>query len=224
MASAPKTSGLVARPEKRRTCAFEADAQHLPRLGHFDGFRYLLDVTDLTIDDATVPDPTVRLAADGDQTAFAHLVTDHHGSMVRVAYAITGDAEAAADAAQIAWSIAWRRLGSLRDHRTIRAWLVAIAANEARKGLRRQRGRPVLDISTTLEVGAGGDPADRIATVDLARVLRSLAPDDRTLLALRFVAGLDSTEIAAQLGISASGVRSRLARLIERLRTEFDHV
>ena len=181
-------------------------------------------MTDLTIDDATAPDPTVRLAADGDQAAFAHLVTEHHASMVRVAYAITGDAEAAADAVQIAWSIAWRRLGSLRDHGTIRAWLVAIAANEARKGLRRRRERPVLDISTTLEVGAGGDPADRIATVDLARVLRSLAPDDRTLLALRFVAGLDSTEIATQLGISASGVRSRLARLIERLRTELDHV
>ena len=181
-------------------------------------------MTDLAIDDATVPDPTVRLAADGDQAAFAQLVAEHHASMVRVAYAICGDAEAAADAVQIAWSIAWRRLGSLRDHSAIRAWLVAIAANEARKGRRRQWGRPVLDISTTLEVGAGGDPADRIATVDLARALRSLAPDDRTLLALRFVAGLDSTEIATQLGLSGSGVRSRLARLIERLRTELDHV
>ena len=181
-------------------------------------------MTDLTIDDATVPDPTVRLAADGDQSAFAHLVAEHHASMVRVAYAITGDGEAAADAVQIAWSIAWRRLGSLRDHSTIRAWLIAIAANEARKGRRRQRARPVVDISATLGVGAGGDPADRIATLDLARALRSLAPDDRTLLALRFVAGLDSTEIATQLGISGSGVRSRLARLIERLRTELDHV
>ena len=199
-------------------------AQDVVRLGHFDSFRYLPNVTDLTIADAAVPDPTVRLAAGGDQAAFAHLVAEHHASMVRVAYAITGDADAAADAVQIAWSNAWRRLGSLRDHSTIRAWLVAIAANEARKGRRRQRGRPVLDISATLGVGAGGDPADRIATVDLARVLRSLAPDERTLLALRFVAGLDSTEIATQLGISGSGVRSRLARLIERLRTELEHV
>ena len=30
-------------------------------------------------------------------------------------------------------------------------------------------------------------------------------------------------EIAAQLGMSASGVRSRLSRLIESLRTELDH-
>lgn len=179
-------------------------------------------MTDLTIDHATAPDPTIRLAAGGDQAAFAELVNEHHASMARVAYAITGDREAAADAVQIAWSIAWRRLGTLRDHRMIRGWLVAIAANEARKSLRRQRGRPVIDISKTLELHAGGDPADRIATVDLARALGALSPDDQMLLALRFVAGLDSMEIAIQLRISASGVRSRLARLTERLRRELD--
>jgi len=94
--------------------AFDADAQGrcvwtLPQ------FPVLPNLTYLTIDDATAPDPTVRLAADGDQAASAHLVTEHHASMVRVAYAITGDAEAAAGAVQIAWSIAWRRLGSLRE-------------------------------------------------------------------------------------------------------------
>ena len=59
-------------------------------LEYFDRFRYLPDVTDLTIDDATALDPTVRLAASGDQAAFAHLVTEHHASMVRVACTITG--------------------------------------------------------------------------------------------------------------------------------------
>ena len=34
-----------------------------------------------------------------------------------------------------------------------------------------------------------------------------LGPDDRRLIALRYVAGLNSTEIAAQLGGSASGIR-----------------
>ena len=40
---------------------------------------------------------------------------------------------------------------------------------------------------------------------------------------LRYVAGFDSTEIARQTGISASGVRTRLARILERLRLEIDH-
>lgn len=165
----------------------------------------------------------VAQAAAGDQAAFARLVAEHHPSMARVAYAITGDRETAADVVQSAWSIAWRRLAALRDPATVRAWLVAIAANEARQALRRRRTRTIVDLSTVPEQTAGGDPADRIATVDLSRVLRSLNPDERSLLALRFGAGLDSTAIAAQLGMSASGVRSRLARLIERLRLDLDH-
>jgi RNA polymerase sigma-70 factor (ECF subfamily) len=171
---------------------------------------------------AAVPSIVARAAA-GDQVAFARLVAEHHPAMARVAYAITGDAESAADATQTAWSIAWRKLGSLRDQGTVGAWLVAIAANEARQTLRRHRTSTIVDLSNVSEDRGGGDPSDRIQTVDLARVLRSLNPDERSLLALRFAAGLDSTEIATQLGISASGVRSRLSRLIERLRLDLDH-
>lgn len=166
---------------------------------------------------------TVAQAAAGDEAAFALLVAEHHPSMARVAYAITGDRDTAADAVQGAWSVAWRRLGSLRDQGAVRAWLVAIAANEARQVLRRQRTRTIVDLSSVGDDRGGGDPSDRIQTVDLVRVLRGLNPEDRSLLALRFAAGLDSTEIAPQLGMSASGVRSRLSRLIERLRLDLEH-
>ena len=119
--------------------------------------------------------------------------------------------------------LSWRRLHTLRDPEQVHAWLIAIAANEARQSLRRQRRRPVVDISDALDHGAGGDPADTIDLVDLQRALSRVSPDDRRLLALRFVAGFESTEIARQIGGSASGVRSRLARLIDRLRTDIDH-
>jgi RNA polymerase sigma-70 factor (ECF subfamily) len=143
--------------------------------------------------------------------------------MARVAYVICGDAETARDAVQSAWAIAWRRIGSIRDPGQIRSWLVAVAANEARQAIRRQRRIHVADIADANAIVGDGDPADRISVVDLRRVLRGLTPDERTLLALRYVAGLDSTEIAAQLGGSASGVRSRLARLLDRLRIDLDH-
>jgi len=174
----------------------------------------VLDANTLTV--------TIRRAADGDPAAFARLVAEHHAAMSRVAYVITGDQTAAADAVQSAWSIAWRRSGSLRDPAQVRAWLVAIAANEARQSVRRARRQPVVDLSAARDRPAGGDPADTIDLVDLERALRRLGPDDRSLIALRYVAGLDSSEIAAQLGGSASGIRSRLARLLDRLRTDPD--
>ena len=172
--------------------------------------------------DATTLAATVKRAAEGDQVAFARLIADHHAGMTRVAYVIVGDQAAAADAVQSAWSIAWRRIGSLRDPSQVRAWLVAIAANEARQLARRGRRRPVVDLSVALDVRGAGDPADAIDLLDLERAMRRLDPDDRRLIALRYVAGLDSTEIAAYLGGSASGIRSRLARLLERLRTDLD--
>jgi RNA polymerase sigma factor (sigma-70 family) len=50
-----------------------------------------------------------------------------------------------------------------------------------------------------------------------------LDPDDRALLALRYVAGFDSNELAKAIGISPSGVRNRLERLLKRLHEELDH-
>jgi len=180
-------------------------------------------MTEVAIRDAAAIESIVARAAGGDQAAFAGLVAEHHASMARVAFAITGDGESAADAVQTAWAIAWRRLRSLRDVTTVRAWLVAIAANEARQIVRRQRRRTIVDLSSIQDPSTGPDPANQISALDLGRALRSLDADDRALLALRFAAGLDSGQIAVQLGLSASGVRSRLSRLIDRLRTELDH-
>lgn len=166
---------------------------------------------------------TVRLASQGDEVAFARLVAEHHAAMARVAFAIVGNVDGARDAVQSAWVIAWRRLASLREPEQVGAWLVAIAANEARQLLRRERRVTVTDISAGIEASHPvGDPSGRITALDLERVLARLKPDDRALVALRFVGGLDSNEIARHLGISASGVRSRLDRVLDRLRADLD--
>jgi RNA polymerase sigma-70 factor, ECF subfamily len=191
-------------------------------MGHFATAVHQPDVTEIATDASTLAG-TVERAAHGDEVAFASLISEHHASMARVAFVICGDAETSRDAVQSAWAIAWHRIGSLRDPGQIRSWLVAVAANEARQAVRRQRRIRFVDVADANDVIGEGDPADRISVVDLRRVLRGLSPDERTLLALRYVAGLDSAEIAAQLGGSASGVRSRLARLLDRLRIDLDH-
>jgi RNA polymerase sigma factor (sigma-70 family) len=163
---------------------------------------------------------TVADAAAGDADALARIVGAHHDDMARVCYVICGDRDLAQDAVQAAWPVAWRKLGSLRDPERLRPWLIAIAANEVRQTLRRQRRHQVVEIQVA-DVGSHqGDPAVRTALTDLAVALRRLSPEDRTLLALRHVAGFDSSEIGRELGMSPSGVRSRLARLVERLRSE----
>ena len=191
-----------------------------PGLGHLGVDEHLPSVTNIAAYNESATEATVRSAAFGDEVAFARLVAEHHASMTRVAFVICGDAETTSDIVQAAWATAWRRIGSLRDPAQVRAWLVAIAANEARQALRRQRRRRVVDISGDLEARGGIDPIDSVDFVDLQKALRALKADELSLLALRFAAGLDSSQIAQQLGMSASGVRSRLARIIERLRSD----
>jgi RNA polymerase sigma-70 factor (ECF subfamily) len=56
--------------------------------------------------------------------------------------------------------------------------------------------------------------------MDLAAALAKLDPRDRSIVGLRYIAGLDSAEIGQAIGMSASGVRVRLHRLLGRLREE----
>jgi RNA polymerase sigma factor (sigma-70 family) len=157
-------------------------------------------------------------AARGDVAALAEIVARHHADMARVCAVICDDPNVADDAVQSAWPIAWRRLGTLRDPGRLRPWLISIAANEARQLQRRERRRRVVEIQSAPPPTV--EPEDAIAMVDLERALAGLDADDRALLALRFVAELDSAEIGRALGLSGSGARSRLERLVARLRQE----
>jgi RNA polymerase sigma-70 factor (ECF subfamily) len=166
----------------------------------------------------------VPLAAAGDKAAFTRLVEAFHADMARLAYFVCGgNRELSEDAVQAAWAIAWSRLGSLRDHERIRAWLLSVTANEARQLLRRQRQVTTVRLDFAEERLAGPDPFASAGSLDVAKVLARLKPEERTLIGLRYAAGLDSAEIGAVLGMSASGVRSRLDRLLDRLRAELEH-
>jgi RNA polymerase sigma-70 factor (ECF subfamily) len=162
----------------------------------------------------------VAEAAAGDTIAFARIVRAHHDDMARLCFVICGDQDMAQDAVQAAWPIAWKKLRSLRDPDRLRPWLMSVAANEARQLLRRQRRGRVVEIAVADIASDQADPYQRAAATDLLVAFRRLAPDDRTVLAMRYVAGFDATEIGQAMGMSPSGVRSRLARLVGRLREE----
>lgn len=172
-------------------------------------------------DDTVARELLVADARAGDEAAFTRLVTTYHEDLLRVAFVITGDADMASDAAQLAWHTAWRKLRHLREANRVRSWLVAIAANEARQLARRQRRRAVVEIAVA-HPSATDEPTTAINRLDLVNALGRLTPEDRELIALRYVIGLDSFEIAAARGRSASGTRARIARVLTQLRRELD--
>lgn len=154
-------------------------------------------------------------AAAGDQVAFTRLVATHHADMLRLAGVIVGDPDIARDAVQSAWQRAWTGLRRVRDHDRIRPWLLSIAANEARQILRRRRPTEAEDLLVQMP-----DPVDHFEDLDLRAAVGRLNPRDRELLGLRYVLGFSSVELASQFGLSPEGVRGRLKKLVDRLRSE----
>jgi RNA polymerase sigma-70 factor (ECF subfamily) len=177
---------------------------------------------------AVIDDDTLRAAvaraAGGDDVAFARIVAAHHDDMTRVAFVVCGDVEIAQEAVQAAWQKAWVKLGSIRNADRLRPWLVSIAANEAKQLVRSRHRRwlreTVIDVDAQAGSPVAPDPAGRAAQLDLANALAGLTPDERTLIALRYAAGLTSDEIGRAIGMTGGGVRARLARLLDRLRKE----
>jgi len=164
---------------------------------------------------------TIASAAAGDDSAFRRIVAAYHGEMYRVCVVVCGDQSIAEDAVQAAWTIAWRKLDTVREPQRLRAWLTSIAVNEARNLLKKRRRHAEVEALSAPRTEHGGiDPATGIDMLDLLAALRGLEPDERALLAMRYVGGFNSTEIADVVGISPSGVRNRLERLTTRLRQE----
>ena len=164
----------------------------------------------------------IAAAAAGDAAAFARIVAAYQDDMVRVCYVVTRDADAANDAVQEAWAIAWRELRKLRDESHLRQWLVAIAANEARQMMRHQRHIVVTEIPADGPRDQDDDTRAWGGQIDLHNALARLSPEDRQLLALRYVAGFDSTELAQMTGLSASGTRARMQRILTTLRRDLE--
>ena len=155
----------------------------------------------------------------GDEAAFAQIVARFHTDLLRIALVVSGDVDVATEAAQAAWVVAWRRLGDLREPSSLRPWLMSIAANEARQQIRSRGRRKVREVAVVDE-GTPSADASIVERIDLGNALATLDPRDRELLALRYLAGLDSAEIGRAVGMRATAVRVRLTRARERLRQE----
>lgn len=99
-----------------------------------------------------------------------------------------------------------------------------VAVNEAKRSLRKRSRRvEVESLVARFGVPSGLNPETGIDALDLRDALARLEPDDRALLALRYVAGFNATELAGVIGITPSGTRNRLERLVDRLRQDLSN-
>lgn len=169
----------------------------------------------------------VARARAGDAAAFGALVGRYQVAAMRLAAAISGSVDAAADIAQEAFVKAHRALPKLADPAMVRPWMLRIVANEAKNVLRGQARRRRRELRYgSWVLAATPDPEASALEADDARGLAAafgrIAARDRQVLAYRYFAGLSEAETARALDIATGTVKSRTARALARLRAEME--
>lgn len=169
----------------------------------------------------------VGRARTGDLAAFGALVERYQTPALRLAAAICGSVDDAADIAQEAFVKAHRSLQRLADPAMVRSWMLRIVANEAKNHVRgRHRRRDRDQRYGSWVVAPSVDPEAAALDSDTARglclALGRVAARDRQVLAYRYFAGLSEAETAAALGVPVGTVKSRTARALAHVRVELE--
>ena len=147
------------------------------------------------------------------------LFDEHWLTAWRAAYAVTGRADLADDAAQDAFLSAIRSWSKFDSSRPFAPWIAKIAVNRARDLQRAERRR---------EVGRLDDTAQAPAAEDVTPLLEAVAAlpvEQREAVVLHHVLGFSVREVAEVVGVPDGTAASRLGRGIAQLRetTEAEH-
>ena len=168
-----------------------------------------------------------RLAAKGDENAFAQLVALHEKRVYALALRMTGNREDAEDVAQEAFLAAWKGLPAFRGEAGFATWLYRLTSNAAIDHLRRnrrQRAESSLDDGTLgLEAAdPAPTPQEQAESESMREAVRwglgELSPEHREALTLREYRELSYEEIAGKLGVDLGTVKSRISRARAALR------
>lgn len=187
---------------------------------------------------ATSDEQVAAQAVAGDRDAFGELVRRWEGRIYRLAYGMLGGAEDARDATQETFFAAYRNLKNFRGDAQVSSWLHRIAVNQCISRQRRTKTRSETPLPEWEEVQADGhlwtrngahtSPAaateqnERVAAVQ--RAVAALPPELREVVVLKEFEGLTFQQIADQLEIPLSTIKSRLYTALKQLRSKLERL
>lgn len=176
----------------------------------------------------------------GDRQAFCELVVRYQSSLLAIARLYVNSPSSAEDVAQDTWIAVLRGAEKFEGRSLFKTWLFQIAANRARRtGTREHRVvsvDPVAPIPAS-RFNSGGmwneppEPfTDLLANqLDNAEILKRVRlaigdlPDpQRSVVTLRDIEGLSTSEVAHILNLSESNTRVLLHRARARIRTSLE--
>lgn len=159
----------------------------------------------------------------GDERAWDALVERYGRLVYSIALRAGLSASDSDDVLQTVFSIALRRLETLRDAERISAWLIRLTYREAWRFRKRQRRASVLDENVADESEPTADELERLERQHLVRrALESLDSRCRELLTALFLeAEAPSYDtLAERLGMRVGSIGPTRARCFEKMQRE----
>jgi len=153
-----------------------------------------------------------RGAADGD--AFGELVTRYQTSVFNVCYRMLHEHNAAEDLAQETFMRAYDRLHTFDLEREFGPWIRRVAANLCLNHLESQKVTAPLDEERDADESARPEKQVEVKerSAQIRNALASLPPQYRVVVELRHYQEMSYEDIAAELNLPLSDVKSHLFR------------
>lgn len=158
------------------------------------------------------------------RTAAFEALMRRHGARIRqLARRFSASAADAEDLTQEVMLKVFFELPRFRGEAAFASWLWRVTANVCIDHQRRLDARPERNAGASDEdTPEPADPRDPIAAVqarlDVERLLRQLSPEDRMVVLLRLLVGLEFAEIATATGLGLSAAKMRYTRALDKLR------
>ena len=167
----------------------------------------------------------IGLILRGDRDSYAPLVEKYKGPIFNVAYRLIGNYQDADDVAQETFVKAYEALKTFDKSKKFFPWLYTIGLNLIRNHLKKKK-LPLAENAIGESRGQwqddGGNPEQAMVkhqeAENLAFHLQKLPLALREAIVLRFYQGLPFETVSEILEISASAVRMRVYRGLEKLR------
>ena len=149
-----------------------------------------------------------------EHSEFAEFYAARKDTVFRAVLVATGQRSAAEDAVAEAFTRAYERWRTVRDHPSPDAWVIKTALNCHRSWWRRRRRERPDDVPDRAAV----EPGATVLPADLLGLVLALPIRQRQVVALRILADLSAEEAATVLGITPSTVGVHLHRAMSCLR------